>query len=209
MYKIIGADQKEYGPIPADQLRQWIAQGRVNAQTQVLAEGAAEWRALGTYPEFADALAAGAPGRAPIPMQAQPNRETAAQAVKGPAIGLIVAAGVGLLMVVVNVITVLVGGAGPQELPPGMPPEWESLIENFYQFSPVFSIVQNAFAAIVGLVILIGAIKMLKLESHGFAFTASILAMVPCLSPCCLLGLPFGIWALVVLNKPEVKSQFT
>jgi hypothetical protein len=51
--------------------------------------------------------------------------------------------------------------------------------------------------------------KMQKLENHQLAFTASILAMIPCVSPCCFLGLPFGIWALVVLNKPEVKSQFT
>jgi hypothetical protein len=50
---------------------------------------------------------------------------------------------------------------------------------------------------------------MQKLQSYQFALTASIVAMVPCISPCCLFGLPFGIWALVVLNKPEVKSQFT
>jgi len=54
-----------------------------------------------------------------------------------------------------------------------------------------------------------GASKMQSLTSYQFAFTAAILAMVPCLSPCCLLGLPFGIWALVVLNKPEIKSQFS
>jgi hypothetical protein len=38
--------------------------------------------------------------------------------------------------------------------------------------------------------------------------TASILALAPCISPCCLVGLPIGIWALVVLSKPEVKSSF-
>ena len=47
-----------------------------------------------------------------------------------------------------------------------------------------------------------------KLRSRGLAMTAAILAMIPCFSPCCLLGLPFGIWALVVLSKPEVQSQF-
>jgi hypothetical protein len=35
-----------------------------------------------------------------------------------------------------------------------------------------------------------------------------VVAMVPCLSPCCILGLPLGIWALIVLMKPEVKSSF-
>ena len=50
---------------------------------------------------------------------------------------------------------------------------------------------------------------MQKLQNYQFALTASIVAMVPCISPCCVFGLPFGIWALVVLNKPEVKSQFS
>jgi hypothetical protein len=38
--------------------------------------------------------------------------------------------------------------------------------------------------------------------------TAAILALVPCTSPCCLAGIPAGIWALVVLAKPEVKAGF-
>ena len=33
MYKIIGADQKEYGPVPADQVRKWIAERRANGYT--------------------------------------------------------------------------------------------------------------------------------------------------------------------------------
>jgi hypothetical protein len=37
---------------------------------------------------------------------------------------------------------------------------------------------------------------------------AAILAMVPCLTPCCFLGLPVGIWALVVLNRAKIKSEF-
>jgi len=58
MYKIIGADQKEYGPVSTDQIRQWIREGRAGAQTSVLAEGAAEWQPLGALSEFADELAA-------------------------------------------------------------------------------------------------------------------------------------------------------
>jgi hypothetical protein len=57
MYKIIGADGKEYGPIAAEQLRQWIIEGRANAQTRVLAEGATEWKALGEIPELAAMIA--------------------------------------------------------------------------------------------------------------------------------------------------------
>jgi hypothetical protein len=58
MYKIIGADQKEYGPVGADQLRHWVREGRVGPQTSVLAEGGAGWQPLSTLPEFADDLAA-------------------------------------------------------------------------------------------------------------------------------------------------------
>src|SRR5436190_13900469 len=58
MYRILGADGKEYGPVSADVLRQWIAQGRANNQTRARAEGATEWKLLSELPEFAAELAA-------------------------------------------------------------------------------------------------------------------------------------------------------
>jgi hypothetical protein len=58
MYKIIGADQKEYGPVSAEQLRQWIAEGRVNGLTQAQPEGGTEWKPLRTFPEFLPTLTA-------------------------------------------------------------------------------------------------------------------------------------------------------
>jgi hypothetical protein len=65
MYKIIGADQKEYGPISTEQLRLWISEGRVNAQTRVKPADAAEWRTMADLPEFAAILPRPAP---PLPM---------------------------------------------------------------------------------------------------------------------------------------------
>jgi uncharacterized membrane protein len=56
MYKIIGADHNEYGPSSADEIRQWIAEGRADGRTLVKAEGSNEWKALASFPEFADAL---------------------------------------------------------------------------------------------------------------------------------------------------------
>jgi hypothetical protein len=56
MYKIIGGDQKVYGPVTADELWRWIAESRLNGQSLVQVEGAADWRALSTFPEFAEAL---------------------------------------------------------------------------------------------------------------------------------------------------------
>jgi hypothetical protein len=76
MYKIIGADQKEYGPVSADDLRNWIREGRVNAQTLIQAEGQSDWRPLSSYPEFANVAApmpSGTPVMAGVPGEKIPN----------------------------------------------------------------------------------------------------------------------------------------
>ncbi len=90
MYKIIGADGKEYGPATAEGVRQWIAEGRANAQTRVLPEGATDWKTLGELPEFASALAGQAvplPTLTPPPASAGPR--TNSLAVAGLVLGLL------------------------------------------------------------------------------------------------------------------------
>lgn len=68
------------------------------------------------------------------------------------------------------------------------------------------------FSSIIGLataaLLVYGALKMKDLQSYTLSMAASIVALVPCVSPCCLLGLPIGIWSLVVLLKPDVKAAF-
>src|SRR4051812_43241526 len=56
MYRIIGTDQKEYGPVSADEVRRWIAEHRLHANSLVRAETGTEWKALSLYPEFSAAL---------------------------------------------------------------------------------------------------------------------------------------------------------
>ncbi len=60
MYKIIGGDGKEYGPVTVEQIQQWIAQGRANGQTKVQKEGG-EFQPLANHPELA-VLLGGASG---------------------------------------------------------------------------------------------------------------------------------------------------
>src|SRR5689334_7298784 len=81
MYKIVGADQKEYGPVTAEQLSDWIAQGRANANTLVSFEGG-PWRAISTYPELAPLLG-GAPPPAPQTYVTMPGASTNSMAVTG------------------------------------------------------------------------------------------------------------------------------
>jgi hypothetical protein len=63
MYKIIGVDGKEYGPVAIDQIRTWLDQGRVNAQTRVSPAESVEWKPLSEVPELASFL-----GPPPVPI---------------------------------------------------------------------------------------------------------------------------------------------
>jgi hypothetical protein len=67
MYKIIGADNAEYGPVSGEQIREWIKQGRLNSQTKVQSEGSAGWKSLGEFTEFSDVLPAEAGAPPPLP----------------------------------------------------------------------------------------------------------------------------------------------
>ena len=208
MYKILGGDGKEYGPVSVETLQQWINEGRANAQTQVQAEGSTEWIAMGQVPDFIPLFAA--PSRSGIPPSATAGSSASGQPPKqmvaGPAVGLIVTAGVGALMQVVGMVINLFGvgmgiaGAGAQghqEMP-----QWVNAM------SGGLGIFFNIIGLIMSVVVLLGALKMKQLQNYNFAMTATIIAMVPCISPCCWIGLPIGIWALVILVKPEVKAAF-
>ncbi len=205
MYKIIGADGKEYGPITAEQLKQWVAEGRANAQTKVLPEGTTEWKALAEVPELATPEPmAPLPTPRINPASYQPRVLAATDQVNGPAIGLMVTAILGFLATIVGTLwNLLAAGAGFRQ--PGMNAEMERFVG---MFSGTMGVISGIIGFLVAGLILFGALKMKKCESYGWAMTASIIAMIPCISPCCLVGLPIGIWALVVLSKPEVKSAF-
>ena len=56
--------------------------------------------------------------------------------------------------------------------------------------------------------VIVGAYNLQKLNKYGLAMTGAIIACVPCCSPCVVLGIPFGIWALVLLNDPAIKRHF-
>jgi hypothetical protein len=56
--------------------------------------------------------------------------------------------------------------------------------------------------------IIVGACRMMRTRGLVMAYVASVLAMIPCLSTCFLIGLPVGIWSLVVLLSQDVRSAF-
>ena len=66
MFKIIGGDGRQYGPVTSDEAREWIKAGRANAQTQAQKDGESDWKPMASFPEFAEALAAPA-AATPLP----------------------------------------------------------------------------------------------------------------------------------------------
>ncbi len=80
--------------------------------------------------------------------------------------------------------------------------EYENLIEGAAGVAGCFVLL------VVAAFIIYASLKMKELTQWSLCVAASILAMIPCTNPCCIVGLPIGIWCLVVLTKPEVKSAF-
>jgi hypothetical protein len=124
--------------------------------------------------------------------------EEARRQVKGPAIGLLV---MGLL----NCLAILAAG----------------FFASLRAVSASEHHVQSGIEAVGAVLSLIGfilgcllpggltifaAVKMKRLQAYGLALTASILTVI--LSPACLIGLPIGIWALVVLSQRDVRAAF-
>ena len=88
-YRIIGNDGRTYGPVSAEKIREWIAQGRADSRTAVIADGAGEWTFLGLLPEFARELAGTPPVMAPPKLDALPAKTTNSYATAGFVCGLI------------------------------------------------------------------------------------------------------------------------
>ncbi len=92
MYHIIGADQKEYGPVSADEVRAWITEGRANGQTLARFEGG-PWKPLSTFPEFVGSLGAAQQPAPPVALTqaslAGRAPETNSMAVAGLVMGIL------------------------------------------------------------------------------------------------------------------------
>ncbi len=125
--------------------------------------------------------------------------------VKVPAISLMVVCGIGIFFSLLSIVLNIVGvGAGSYE----MMNEYSSVNMSQYMASGVSSIISNVFLIIYQGIIAYGALQMMNMRSHGLCMAAAIMAIIPCLTPCCILGTPFGIWALVVLMDDQVKPYF-
>ncbi len=133
--------------------------------------------------------------------------------VQAPAIALMVTAALGACLQVFNILGSLFGfnqtdPADIEALLGELPAESADIIMGLVQNADSFGVVFNLLGLLLAGLVFFAAWQMMQLKGHGLAIAGSVIAMIPCLSPCCCLGLPIGIWALVVLLKPEVKEAF-
>ena len=122
--------------------------------------------------------------------------------VSGPATGLLVTGIIGAFFAGIGLIMNIIGmGVSPfirDEIPDRYVEFWEGSIGAASSFIGI----------LVAAFIIFAALKMKELRQYELSIAASIVAMIPCISPCCILGLPIGIWCLVVLLRPDVKAAF-
>ncbi len=125
------------------------------------------------------------------------------QMVIAPAIALIVVSVLGICASGFNIFAALTMEAPP--INPSAPPFVQQMQQN--QTGPVAAAIHSAFL-LLNIVIMAGAIQMVRFKMWGYSLTASILAMINIGTCCCILGLPVGIWSIVVLSQPQVKKEF-
>ena len=116
MYKIIGADGHQYGPVTGAQLREWIGSGRANAQTMVQIEGSTEWRPLAAFSEFGDVIGQAAPPVPPLVQAYDPRKSKLVAGLLGIFLGglgvhrfYLGYTGIGIAQIVVTLVTCGVG----------------------------------------------------------------------------------------------------
>jgi len=160
----------------------------------------------------------------------------AAKQVRTPAVGLMALGGLNLLLTLASLVTLIVNPL-PTTLPLEMKKAFQELrdkaqtpdeqlaVDNLARLSETLMASSMAIFAVAvvvntcgALVLLFGGWKMSRLENLFLSRLAAFSAIAPCFmqaAPECLgacvlwpLGLLCGIWALVVLARPQVAAGF-
>ncbi|HEY7425070.1 MAG TPA: hypothetical protein VH682_12635 [Gemmataceae bacterium] len=143
--------------------------------------------------------------------------------VQAPAIGLIVVGILnllfGLYMVLNSVVTTVTPADKLKErqsqffeiLSPAMREKVEQMSADEMKTQALgFGWPLTLLVVLLSVLSIAGGVRMLSLKSYALGVCGAISAAIPCLSvtACCGLGEGIGIWALVVLLNPDVRSAF-
>ena len=133
------------------------------------------------------------------------------RALRGPALGLLALAGLQLMFgliafVIAPLVIVIMFSITVVRSPESAPIILGGLFAD--AFEDAVSFLGLLVSTLSCLLIFRGARSMRRGEHYRRAKTAAVLSCIPFLSPIVYCGIPFGIWALVVLRRPEVRAEF-
>jgi len=132
----------------------------------------------------------GTPTQFAAPSEGQPVSSTGK--ITAPAVALMVGALWKLLWALVALVSLVNRGG------------WLDKFLGFGNFFGSWGPVVIFSIVLIGLLIMFGGFQMLQRRSYAWAIAASIISILSC----SLIGLPIGIWALIVLGRDDVKSAF-
>lgn len=65
----------------------------------------------------------------------------------------------------------------------------------------------SAVSAWSGVLVICGSLRMRELKNYRLCRVSAIVAILPT-GPDVVFGVPFGLWALLILRRPDVKAAF-
>lgn len=158
------------------------------------------------------------------------GREAALRKVRGPGIALaavgVLNLGMALLAIVLNVFTrsdegelsEMVRNVEDELRKAGVDKQVRDMVVHALEWSssggPVLSIALPLLNMLVGAFIAYAGVRMMTLRGRTPALFAAVISMLPCLTPClgccpcCVIGIPVGVWVIMTLQRADVFDQF-
>ena len=149
------------------------------------------------------------PYRAPMPGgPGVPGPSPVKGKMMGPGISLIIVGSLGLLGMGGYFILTIIGLAMDPSI--SSPPPGAAEEERIGFYVGLYGTLGGmAISTLLQIFVILGGVNFLRQRGRGMAMTACVLSLIPCLSSCCIFGLPFGIWGLMVLADPNVKQAMS
>jgi len=214
MFRLIGADGREYGPISAEQLRQWIREGRAGGSTQIRKDGDTDWSLLSSAPEFADIF------QAPRPLGGQDPSNSLPPSVRLLAIGFFISAGVSGLFMLSSIVGIMhVISRGTVHLGASFF-IWRAVgllgliirvasgagLLRRRAWARILAIVYGAFATLLGIWGMTQTVMVLSRAEHETSMLGSPMFVLSNLWAVALVF--FNIATVVILSRSSVRAAF-
>lgn len=133
------------------------------------------------------------------------SRTRAKNRVKAPAILMMVYGSLVFALMLFGMI-VDIAGITPRRRHPD--PEIQRMLDAMME--PTTRLTIGVITMIGPSIVFWGGWKMLEMDGAGWPTAGALLAMLPCTAGCCcFVGLPLGIWSLVLLSDPEVRRAMS